>query len=78
MKRMKFALITSACAMTGCVTAEPIYFQNMSGETAKCGPYYSHLGFYSEAGQETDAELRDRCIADLEQRGFHRVAAPTQ
>jgi hypothetical protein len=78
MKTIRPALIASAFALAGCATSEPIYLQNMTGDTATCGPSYSHLGFFNERGQETDAELRERCIADLERRGFHRVAAPAQ
>jgi hypothetical protein len=77
MKTIKLPLLVYAFVLIGCAT-EPLYFQNMAGERAQCGPNYSHLGFYTEKGQETDAELRDRCIADLERRGFHQVAAPAR
>ena len=73
----RLPLLVCVFALVGCAT-ESVYFQNMAGEMAQCGPDYSHLGFYSEKGQETNAELRDRCIADLERRGFHRVAAPAR
>ena len=65
MKAIRFALITSAFAMTGCETVEPIYLQNMTGETAQCGPSYSHLGFFNERVHETDAELRRKALAEI-------------
>ena len=78
MNRIRFALFAISFALIGCATTETVYLQNMTGESATCGPSYSHLGFFSEKGQETDAELRARCVADWERRGFHRVAAPAR
>jgi len=77
MNCIRYVLVVSAFALIGgCTTTEPIYLRNMTGETAQCGPHYFHLGFFNEKGQETDAELRERCIAGLERRGFRLVPAP--
>ena len=63
-------IFLAACA------PEPVNLQSMTGEMVQCGADNAHLGFFIGKGHETDAELRARCIAGYEARGFHRVEPP--
>ena len=73
----KLARFIPLIALSACATTEPVYLQSTMGETVQCGPNYPHLGFFTEKGHETDAELRARCVADYEARGFLPVPAPS-
>ena len=76
-RNLRIAVAVGIFVLTACASGQPVYLEGPDGQTAQCGPTYPYLGFFlMERGHETTEELRRKCIADYEGRGFRQVPAP--